>query len=78
MHRISSTLWVPDATEDNPMKLLIDTDHLTVAQLYALSWMVYDLPDIYKAVAEEHNRRDAEERMRKRAQFIEENPDAFK
>lgn len=41
------------------MKITLDTDDLTIAQLYALSWMVIDQPEMYKAVVDEHNRREA-------------------
>lgn len=47
------------------MKIELDTDELTVDQLYALSWMVLENREVYKAVVKEHNRRDQVERHSK-------------
>lgn len=51
------------------MKIELDTDKLTVAQLYALSWLVFDQTDVYADVVREHNWRDKAERQEKRKAY---------
>jgi hypothetical protein len=51
------------------VKIVLDTDKLTVPQLYALSWMVFDQPKIHKQVVDEHNWRAEIERQENKRKY---------
>lgn len=40
------------------MIVTLDTDKLSIAQLYSLSWLVFDQPEVYKAIVKEHKARE--------------------